>query len=399
MSTIGPAQLSSEEIAREAFERAYSDRPEWCCRAPGRVNLIGGHVDYNDGLVLPVAVELEIGLAFRSRDDRTTRLYSVQFDDRVEFDIGDLAPGSHTGWSAYPAGVAWAMNGAGLPIGGMDVAVSGDIPIGEGLSSSAAVEVAFAAAFRQISDLELPNLELARLGQTAENQYVGVRCGIMDQVSSACAETGNAIFLDCRNLEMRQIPLPPGTKIVILCSGVERELRSSEYNERRRQCEEAVSHLSEVDDDIKALRDVSPEQLAPSLRHLPPPLDRRTRHVVGEIERVRLAATALEQNETERFGELVFASHRSLRDDYEVSSEELDALVELARRAPGTIGARLTGAGFGGCTVNIVSAAMVDEFIDHVTEGYDKLHGRKPAYFVTEAAPGVTVERIGWPPV
>ncbi|MEE8192153.1 MAG: galactokinase [Gemmatimonadales bacterium] len=384
----------TRDTAREAFERAFSTHPQWSARAPGRVNLIGGHVDYNDGLVLPAAVEMVIAVAFSPRDDRIVRVYSTDFGETAEFDIDDLEPGSISGWAAYPAGVAWAMAQAGLPLRGLDAAATGNIPIGGGLSSSAAVEIAFAAAFRQASGLDLPNLELAKLGQTAENRFVGVRCGIMDQVTAACAEAGNALLLDCRSLEIRQIPLPSEVRIVVFCTGIKRELSSSEFNTRRRECEEAAGRLAEVDDDIQSLRDVSPEQLHSLLRHLPPPLDRRARHVVGEIERVRLAAQALEQGEIERFGELMFASHRSSRDDYQVSIDELDSLVELARQAPGGIGARLTGAGFGGCTVNVVSAALTDDFLASVSGGYEKLFGRAPESFVTEAAPGLSVDPV-----
>ena len=395
MSTIDPApKRSPAEIAVQAFQSAFSEKPEWSCRAPGRVNLIGEHVDYNDGLVLPIALELEIALAFRPRPDRVVRVHSVDFGETVELEIDELAPGAPAGWAAYPAGVAWAMTQAGLRLQGLDAAVAGDIPLGGGLSSSAALEIAFAAAFCQAAGLEIPNLELAKLARIAENHFVGVHCGIMDQVAAACAETGHATLLDCRNLEIKQIPLPSALRVVVVNSGVERELRTSGYNVRRRECEEAVSRLAAMDDDIGTLRDVSPDVLAAMLRHLPAPLDRRTRHVVGEIERVKLAAAALEQNETERFGELLFASHCSLRDDFEVSCDELDSLVELARRAPGAIGARLTGAGFGGCTVNVVSAALAHDFIDYVSEGYEKLFGRAPDAYLSDPAAGVSVDPL-----
>ncbi len=397
MSTTEPVrELTPLELARAAFQKAFERRPAFLSRAPGRVNLIGGHVDYNDGLVLPVAVDLEVAVAFTPRDDRHVRIYADHFDETAEFDIAELKPGSVGGWAAYPAGVAWAIAQARLPLSGLDAAVAGNIPIGGGLSSSAAIEVAFAAAFRQASGLELPELKLAQLSQTAENNFVGVRCGIMDQVTAACALPGKALLLDCRTLAIQHVPLPAAMRIVVLCTGVQRQLRDSEYNNRRRECEEAVSRLSAVDNDIRSLRDVEAEQLQSLLRHLPPPLDRRARHVVGEIERVQLAAAALEANETERFGELMFASHRSLRDDYQVSSEELDGLVELARQASGVIGARLTGAGFGGCTVNLVTAAMVDDFLSYVTENYHRLYGREAQDFVTDAARGVTVEKVGW---
>ncbi|NIN71040.1 MAG: galactokinase [Gemmatimonadetes bacterium] len=397
MSTTEPAgEVTPLELARAAFEKAFECRPKFLSRAPGRVNLMGGHVDYNEGLVLPVAVDLEVAVAFTPRDDRHVRIYAELFDETAEFDISELTPGSVGGWAAYPAGVAWAIAKADLPLSGLDAAVVGNIPIGGGLSSSAAVEVAFAAAFRQVSGLELPDLKLAQLSQTAENSFVGVRCGIMDQVTAACALPGKALLLDCRTLAIQHVALPSAMRIVVLCTGVQRELRDSEYNDRRRECEEAVSRLSEVDNDIRSLRDVEAEGLLSLLRHLPPPLDRRARHVVGEIERVQLAAAALETGETERFGELMFASHRSLRDDYQVSSEELDGLVELARQAPGSLGARLTGAGFGGCTVNLVTAALVDDFLSYVTESYQRLYGREADQFVTDAARGLTVEKVGW---
>jgi galactokinase len=360
------------------------------------VNLIGGHVDYNEGLVLPVAVELDVTVAYRTRPDKRVIVYSAEFDETAEFDIDDLSPGSVQGWAAYPAGVAWAMTQAGFPLRGLDASVTSTVPLGSGLSSSAALELAFANAFRHASDLDVPQIELAKLSQKAENRYVGVQCGIMDQIASACAETGKALLLDCRSLEIQQVRLPATLRIVILCTGVERELRSSEYNKRRRECEEAVTRLAAVDDDIRALRDVEPEQLHSLLRHLPPPLDRRARHVVGEIERVHLAAAALEQAETERFGELMFASHRSLRDDYQVSSDELDSLVSLAQRAPGSIGSRLTGAGFGGCTVNVVSTALLEDFVASVSEAYQKLYGYSPEAFISEAGPGASVQKVGW---
>ncbi|NIR42755.1 MAG: galactokinase [Gemmatimonadetes bacterium] len=388
------------DAARDAFRDTFSAQPQWTCRAPGRVNLIGEHVDYNEGLVLPVAIDLEIGLAFRRRDDRRVRIHSLSFDETAEFDIDDLAPGSPVApppppsWSVYPAAVAWAMRRAHLPLLGIDATIAGDIPPGAGLSSSAAVEIAFAAAFRQVADLGLSDLELARHAHAAENDFVGVRCGMMDQIASACARRGRAALIDCRSLEVRHIALPPALRMVIVDSGVDRELRDSEYNQRRLECEEAARRLAALDDGIASLRDVPAEAPTSLLDALPAPLDRRARHVVGEIERVRLAAAALENNETERFGELLFASHRSLRDDFEVSCEELDTLVELGRQAAGVIGSRLTGAGFGGCTVNVVSAALVSDFRRYVADGYERLYGRRPRTWVSDPAPGVSVDPV-----
>ncbi len=381
--------------ANQAFIRVFSGKPEFSARAPGRVNLIGGHVDYNDGIVLPAAVENEVVVTFKQRADGRVRVFSDNSQESAEFEIADLAPGSVSGWAAYPAGVAWALAQHGLAPRGLDAAVASNVPMGGGLSSSAALELAFAAAFQKVSGFDIPNLELARLCQLAENHYVGVNCGIMDQITVACAEAGRTLLLDCRSLEIRQIPLPQSLRIVVLDSGVKRELRSSEYNKRRRECEEAVSRLAAVDSDVRALRDVSPGILPTMLRHLPAPLDRRARHVVGEIERVTLAAVALAHGEIERFGELIFASHRSLRDDYQVSCDELDALVELARQAPGIIGARLTGAGFGGCTVNVVSVALADDFVEQVFSGFERLFGRQPSSLVSVPAAGLSVEPAG----
>jgi galactokinase len=385
---------SPSDVAVQAFRQIFSEKPEWVSRAPGRVNLIGGHVDYNDGLVLPAALELTMGVAFRPRSDARVRIHSVDFKEIVEFDLDELAPGSVDGWAAYPAGVAWAMVQAGYELTGIDAAVAGNIPLGGGLSSSAAVEIAFALAYRQSAEFDISEIELAKLGQVAENKYVGVRCGIMDQVASACAQAGHAIQLDCRNLEVGHVSLSPSLRIVVLDSEVKRELSGSDYNQRRRECEDAVARLKSLDYEIDALRDIWPDQLSGMLRHVPPPLDRRVRHVVGEIERVRLAVAALEQDETERFGELLFASHRSLRNDYEVSCDELDSLVELARQAPGCIGARLTGAGFGGCTVNVVSAALADDFVEYVETSYEKLYGVRPTAWTSDPAGGAAVDPI-----
>lgn len=390
MSTRKTSRLSPRVRVRRAFREAFERPADGWSRAPGRVNLIGGHVDYCGGLVLPAAVDLEVTVAFAARTDARLRLRSVDFDQTVELEIPALEPGSVESWAAYPAGVAWAMSQAGLAPPGLDAAVAGNVPIGAGLSSSAAIEVAFAQAFHTAAQFESSELELAKIAQHAENAFVGVNCGIMDQIASASARAGSALLLDCRSLEIRHVPFPPDLRIVVLDSGVERELRRSEYNARRRECEEAVEQLAEIDEDITSLRDISPEDLHHVLRHLRPPLEQRVSHVVGEIERVRLAANALESNELERFGELMLASHRSSRDDYRVSIEELDALVELASTAPGIVGARLTGAGFGGCTVNLVRAVMADDFIDHVSSAYEERFGRRPAAWVSGAAAGAS---------
>lgn len=382
------------DAALATFRRAFAAEPAARARAPGRVNLIGDHVDYNDGLVLPAAVERAAHVAFRPRPDRRLRIVSADLDDRVDLDLASLRPGTMEGWSAYPAGVAWALAEAGHPVPGFDAALAGDIPIGAGLASSAAVEVAFVVAFRHAGGLELSNLELARLCQRAENEFVGVRCGIMDQLTSACATADHALLIDCRSLETRTLPLPLDARIVVLEAGVERRLAESGYNRRRSECEDALARLGRIDPTIRSYRDLRPRRLGSVLGQLPSPLAARVRHVVTEIDRVRKAADALSAGDLPRFGALMFESHASLRDDFEVSCPELDLLVETARSAPGAIGARLTGAGFGGCAVALVTADRADSFVRHVSAVYREIYGRRPIAFVTGSAAGASVTEL-----
>ncbi|MCL4515442.1 MAG: galactokinase [Firmicutes bacterium] len=331
-------------------------------RAPGRVNLIGEHTDYNDGFVLPAAIDRDVLMAVRARADRRVRVYSLDYRERVEVDLDRVEHDPAHPWSNYLRGTLSMLGKKGLPLLGMDMVVTGEVPQGAGLSSSAALETATAVAARAVSEFELQGPELALACQAAENHFVGVNCGIMDQFASALGRAGNALFIDCRSYEYELVPVPAGYRIVICDSGVRRGLRDSEYNLRRAQCEEALRLLQQDLPHIRALRDVSPEELALLGAKLPEEVRKRATHIILENERVLRSVEALRDGRVSEFGRLMGASHVSLRDLFEVSCPELDVLVEIASGLPGVAGARMTGGGFGGCTVNLVQEDLVDDF-------------------------------------
>lgn len=384
------------QTAIEGFRARFGYDPALLVCAPGRVNLLGEHTDYNEGFVLPVAVDRAAWVAASPRSDLTVRLHALDIRDAgagATFSL-DAIPPRQGDWADYPRGVAWALTGAGCSLSGMDAVLTSDVPIGAGLSSSAAVEVAFAWAWKELSGLPLERTELARLCQRAENEYVGVRCGIMDQMASLWGQEGHAILLDCRSLAVERVPIPPGVAIVVADTLVRRELAASEYNRRRRECEEAVRLLSAHLPGIRALRDVSPEDLDRFGHHLPPVLLRRARHVVHSNARVLRAVAAFRAGDLETVGQAMRQSHISLRDDYEVSSPELDTLAEAAWEVPGCWGARLTGAGFGGCIVALVAEEAVPELARHLEEVYQARFGRRPVVTVCRASDGArTVQR------
>ncbi len=365
--------------------------------APGRVNLLGEHVDYNGGPVLPAAIDLNARLEFSPRKDNLVTIEASNLDEKVAFRLDqinekrDTAGNDLAVWALYPAGVAWSMMQAGIKLSGLDGRFSSTVPIGSGLSSSAAMEVAFAAAWNSISNGSLDNTQIALLSQKAENQYVGVNCGIMDQFASANGVEGHAIYLDTRTLDFHPVPLPPGTVIVIADSGVRRSLHNSEYNVRRAGCEQALSILSTVIPGIQFLRDVSSEQLNHYYSLLPSPVNIYARHIIEECERVDKAVILLDRNDAVGFGNLMFECHNSLRDLYRVSAPELDILVDIASKQPGCLGARLTGAGFGGCTVNLVEEDAADAFIDKLITGYQKVTGKQIHVYQCKASVGVKV--------
>jgi galactokinase len=342
------------------------------------VNLIGEHTDYNDGFVLPAAIHFQTTVTISPREDRRLWVRSSNLNESAEFELGNRSARPRKDWTDYVFGVAVMLERAGRRVLGADLVIQSDVPLGAGLSSSAALEASAALALTQCSGLSLPRLELARLCQQAESEFVGMRCGIMDQFISLHGERGHAVLLDCRSLEHRTFPLPEGASLVIANSMVKHELASSEYNARRAVCEEGAGLLG-----VAALRD------AASAESLPEILRPYCRHVISENARVRQATKALASGLT-RFGTLMYESHASLRDDYRVSCAELDALVDLARRAPGVIGARMTGGGFGGCTVNLVKAECVDAFCAHLAAGYEQAMGRKPDIYVTRAVDGAS---------
>ncbi|MFH1742957.1 MAG: galactokinase [bacterium] len=360
-------------------------------RAPGRVNLIGEHTDYNDGYVLPYAIEHAVWIIARARPDTTIRLVSFNYNDVREACIDNLKPLND--WSDYPLGVTSIFQEEGLDVRGWDAVIGGNIPLGAGLSSSAAIEVATATALREMFHLNIDDRRLALLAQRAENKFVGVQCGIMDQFASTFGKVDHALFLDCRTLETRQIRARLGdVEIVISDTKVERGLTGSEYNTRRSQCEEAVRLLQKNrSSNIQALRDATLEDIEVCRELLPEVVYRRARHIVTENPRVLNAINALENGDIERLGELMCESHNSLRDDYEVSCPELDLLVGLALDCPGVIGSRMTGAGFGGCTVSLVQQSSLDEFHSRVAEGYEKETGRSPEITVTRPGSGAAI--------
>jgi len=357
-------------------------------RAPGRVNLIGEHTDYNDGFVLPAAIDREVLMAARPRDDRQVILHSLDFAGTSRFALDDITHDDAQPWSNYLRGVCAVLEASGNRLRGAEIVFGGDVPIGSGLSSSAALEVATATTMLALAGITIPGEELARLCQRAENTFVGTRCGIMDMFISALGQAGHALLIDCRSLGYRTIPVPAGAKLVIGDTGVRRGLATSEYNTRRGQCEKGVELLQAVLPGLTALRDVSPAELEAHKALLPADVYQRCRHVVTEDARVMEAVEVMQTGNLARLGELFNASHDSLRDDYAVSCAELDAMVTLARQQPGVYGARMTGAGFGGCTVSLVAEEHAATFVTAVAPAYQKITGLQPQIYVCAASAG-----------
>jgi galactokinase len=379
---------------KELFLDTFKSSPEYIVRAPGRVNLLGEHVDYNDGFVLPAAIDRATYIAFSPSGSPLSSLLAVDMNDQGFFTLQSVRSRTQEGgpplpeWSLYPAGVLWALGEEGLDTSGINAVYTSDVPRGSGLSSSASVEMAFLLAWQTLGGWTLPPMQRALLGQKAENQYVGVNCGIMDQFASACGVENKLLLLDCRSLEWKTIPLPENVAIVIADTTVRRKLTSGEYNKRRSACEEAVRLLKQDLPEIKSLRDVSVEEFNRYANKLPDEVSKRARHVVEEIERSKQAEALLEAGDVRHFGELMNQCHVSLRDLYEVSSPELDAMVRVAQSLDGCYGARLTGAGFGGCTVNLVDRELADGFAIALAEGYKSATRLQPEIYITRASNG-----------
>jgi len=362
-------------------------------RAPGRVNLIGEHTDYNDGFVFPMAIEPEVRIACRTRTDGKVRLGSTVFpNELVEFSLQNKIERGKPTWGNYSRGVAAEMIAAGIPLSGMDALLTNTLPVGGGLSSSAAVEVATGTAFLALAGLKLDQTRLALLCQKAEHDYAGVPSGIMDQTIVASGKPGTAMLLDCRDNSKRFIPIDANElRVVIVNSMVKHELSGGEYAQRRRQCEEGVHVLKQDHPQVRALRDVTMQQVEAAKGKMSEVVYRRCRHVVGENERTVEAAKKLEDRRYEDVGKLMVQSHNSLRDDYEVSCPELDFLVEQAMTVKGVYGARMTGGGFGGCIVALTQPRAVEGLTDHLHQTYTAQFGRQPSVFVTTATGGASV--------
>ncbi len=356
-------------------------------RAPGRVNLIGEHTDYNDGFVLPAAIDLEIRIAYRPTDDRRVVLASDADPILAEIDL-EAPPPPRGDWTDYVTGTALAMRAAGLPVTGFRGVLASTVPVGAGLSSSAALELAVAWALSGEAPPRIAPLDLARIAQRAENEHVGVRCGLMDQFASASGRPGAAVLLDCRTLASRPVPLPDGLVLVVAHTGLPRALGASAYNERRAQCEAAVATLARYRPGIGALRDVDEALLDAHAATLDPIVLKRARHVVRENARVLAAERALGERDLGTVARLFAESHASLRDDYEVSCPELDLLVEIAAGSPGVHGSRMTGAGFGGCTVTLAEAGAVDALRMRILGEYADRSGREPRVWTVDAVAG-----------
>jgi galactokinase len=388
------SQTTLDTLFDEHFPAQDSEAAPFTVVAPGRVNLIGEHIDYNDGLVLPMALSLSTRLKLRARNDRTVRLYAANFGTFAEFSLDALEKQDE--WIDYVAGVAEQLQQSGLALGGFEGVVESNVPAASGLSSSAALEVGAAHAFLHVAEQSMEPLPLARLCQKAENEFVGVNCGIMDQAAVAACTRGHALLLDCRDLSTRHIPFhlekyDPGYCIVVIDSSAPRELASSAYNERRAQCEAGLETLAKYLPGLTSLRDVSPADLEKFGGHLEPTVLKRVRHVVGEIARVQEAVAALEASDLHKFGALMNASHDSLRDDYEVSSRELDTLVDECRAFPGVLGSRMTGAGFGGCTVTLMERAQAVHLALALPPKYLEATGREAKVYVCAPEAGAHV--------
>jgi galactokinase len=372
---------------REAFRGLFGAKAR-LFRAPGRVNLIGEHTDYNDGFVMPAAIDHRVWAAVSPRSDGQLVVRSTNFPDTVEIDLGKKDARKAHHWSDYVCGVAVMLVRAGHRLRGANLLIQGDVPIGAGLSSSAAVEVATALALLGNSGMTVERVELAKLCRRAENEFVGARVGIMDQFISGLAQAGHALWLDCRSMEHRFLPLPQDVSLVICNTMVTHQHAGSGYNTRRAECEEGVRLLSRSLPDIRALRDVTPEQLQRHAPELPATILKRCRHVVLENARVCAAAVALERGDLTGFGRLMRESHASLRDDYQVSCAELDLMVTLAENQAGVYGARMTGGGFGGCTISLVKSEAAAEFQRAVSAAYSARTGLNPQVWVSSAAAG-----------
>ena len=375
----------------ERFEKEFHAPPQ-IFSAPGRVNLIGEHTDYSDGFVLPTAIGFYTRIAISPRNDQTLALRSTEFPENFDFDLVSLPQHKLGAWCDYVLGVAQALIQTGCSLAGANLLVHGEVPIGAGLSSSAALEVASALSLLNLSNAKLPLRSIAKLCQKAENEFVGAHVGIMDQFVSCFGKEGHALLLDCRSLDFELVPVPEKVKFVICNTMVKHQLSGGEYNRRREECEQGVQILSRFYPGIKALRDVSADQLAAHAAAMPPVIYKRCQHVVEENARVTETVQCFRAGDLQRVGGLMHDSHRSLRDLYEVSCRELDIMVDSAQGLPGCYGGRMTGGGFGGCTVNLVESTQAEPFGQKIAERYRETTGISPVVYICSSANGAGAE-------
>jgi galactokinase len=370
----------SKSDLQQLFEKTFQTAPELIVRSPGRINIIGEHTDYNNGFVLPAAISQAVYVAFKKREDDQVRLYAVEYEELVETNLHALAPAGK--WTDYILGVADQLLKAGSPLTGFDLVMTGNIPMGAGLSSSAAIECAVVFGLSELFQLGLEKLEMVKIAQAAEHAFAGVRCGIMDMFASMFGKKDQAILLDCRSLDYKYVPLTmEGSSIVLFNSNVKHSLASSEYNLRREQCEEGVQILQSENPQIKDLRDVSSEMLSSFKSRMPELIFRRCNYVVEENQRVLAACKDLEKHDMAAMGEKLFRAHLGLSKEYEVSCPELDFLIETAHSHPAVLGARMVGGGFGGCTINLIESAFTNEVIQRVSEAYERGMDKAPEVY------------------
>lgn len=399
---IKESLMPLQDLVATEFKSAFGGRaPDFIVRSPGRVNLLGEHVDYNDGWVLPAAIDRAVYLAVGRCEGALATVQAVDMEEVASFRVTETADkktaAGHPlpGWTLYPAGVAHVLREAGLAVSGMDAVCSSNVPRGAGLSSSAAVELAFAVAWRELGGWKKRGKELALLCQKAENRYVGVNCGIMDQFACANGQKDHALLLDCRSLDWRTVRLPSNAAIVIADTMKRRELGKSEYNERRAACQTAAGTLGRMLPGMRALRDIDLARFNQYAHLLDPLVAKRARHVVEECERTVAAVESLKRNDIAAFGFAMNESHRTLRDLYEVSCPELDAMVNAAQSLDGCYGARLTGAGFGGCAVALVASSAAEDFRRELARRYEAATGLKPEIYVCKASNGAEIVERG----
>ena len=390
MASSPTSYESTAEFLTDEFQRSYHTRPA-IFRAPGRVNLIGEHTDYNDGFVMPAAIGFYTWIAASARPDRTLHVRSEEFHETIDLPLDSLSGPPRKHWSDFVRGVAAVLQSKGVVLSGASLIIQGQVPMGAGLSSSAALEVATGLALLGISQKEVPPLDLVKICQRAEHEYVGTRCGIMDQFIAVFASSGHALMIDCRSLESESLSIPDDARLVICNSMVKHELASGEYNRRREECEAGIKVFRKNSPTVHALRDVNLEDLANHAAELTDVVYRRCRHVISENQRVLDAAEALRASDLGRFGRLMYESHRSLQQDYEVSSSELDMLVDIASGCEGVYGSRMTGGGFGGCTITLVGSNSVETFREKIIQKYREKTGITPDLYICSAAEGAGV--------